>query len=529
MKASLLIISTLIFNVFSINKIYYYDKCDPSYKSFMDAKKSVGINGMTVFHIKSIAKLNGVQKEDFIYVQNYYPFNLYFDPEVNDYLLNLLKKGKLISYIDNYLPIEEIKRNFENTDDFYQDKNILTIMCSYFLEKSDMKTPFIAAVLGILDYTKNFGKLQYYSEESEFVGKIVSEITLKDLKELNASNYKIGCLEWKGEDAKKLLELYLEVGKQSNKLNMEQIALAEAKMIVNDLLTNEKRKRQYEAWNDIIEWKDEKYYGHSAEPYAKFFVDLNSCWFRCPNSKTIDKIYKIITKPLDNSEQKKKIIELKEKVFKMTKDLFGVEISYTQELEVGKIYLPYGEISIKILHDIKYEKKGFINYIIENNKIKSIDFSSNVDMIDTILNKIKDALKGKFQIISLNTLNKKMEQSINNANIYINYIFPSTLEYIVHFSSKLDKNIEQDSVVIYTITLKQKKLCEEVVQNLVKENVFAEALSNAYVFIQEGLEKVLESLKANFSKEYSFINLSLILIGLGVAIATGGAVVPIPI
>ena len=88
MKASLLIISTLIFNVFSINKIYYYDKCDPSYTSFMDAKKSVGINGMTVFHIKSIAKLNGVQKEDFIYVQNYYPFNLYFDPEVNDYLLN---------------------------------------------------------------------------------------------------------------------------------------------------------------------------------------------------------------------------------------------------------------------------------------------------------------------------------------------------------------------------------------------------------------------------------------------------------
>ena len=59
--------------------------------------------------------------------------------------------------------------------------------------------------------------------------------------------------------------------------------------------------------------------------------------------------------------------------------------------------------------------------------------------------------------------------------------------------------------------------------------MFAEALSNAYVFIQEGLEKVLEFLKANFFNEYSLINLSLILIGLGVAIATGGAVVPIPI
>ena len=49
-------------------------------------------------------------------------------------------------------------------------------MCSYFLEKSDMKTPFIAAVLGILDYTKNFGKLQYYSEESEFVGRLSQKL-----------------------------------------------------------------------------------------------------------------------------------------------------------------------------------------------------------------------------------------------------------------------------------------------------------------------------------------------------------------
>ena len=61
-----------------------------------------------------------------------FPFDKYLCPEIDKYLLNLLKQGKLISYIDKYLPIEEIKRNFENTDDFYQNKNILTISVNIF-------------------------------------------------------------------------------------------------------------------------------------------------------------------------------------------------------------------------------------------------------------------------------------------------------------------------------------------------------------------------------------------------------------
>ena len=527
MKVSLLFIFISIFNVFSITRIYYYDKCDPSYISFMDAKKSVGIIEWTFLHLNSIAKLNSVQKENVICIKDKFPFNQYLCPEVDKFLLNLLKKGKLISYIDKYLPIEEINRNFENTDDFYQNKNILATMSSYFLKNSKMKTPFIAAILGILDYTQNFGKLQNYGQYSEFGGKIVTQISIKDLKELNTSYYKIGCLEWEGEDAKKLLGLYLEASKKDNKLNMEQVALAEAKMIVDDLLTNEKRKREYERWNDIIEWKHERYHDHPAKFYALDFLGLSrSCRVRCPDQNTIDKIYKIITESSDYSEKKKKIIEFKEKVYKMTNDLFGAKITFSEELVAEKIYLPYAEISLKLLHNIKFEKKGIINYIIENNEIKSIDFSFNIDIIDSILNKLKDALKGKFQLISLRTLYKKMEQSINSAYIYLNYIFPSTIELIIKFSSKVDIDTEQDSVVIYTITLKQQNLCAEVVPNLSYENVLKEALSKAYIFIQEGYEKVLEFLKSNYFKEYSLINLLLILIGLGIAGVTGGSVVP---
>ena len=525
MKVSLLFTSILIFNVFSITRIYYYDKCDPSYTSFMDAKKSVGIIEWTALHLNSIAKLNSVQQENIMCVKEKFPFDKYLCPEVDKYLLNLLKKGKLISYIDKYLPIEEIKRNFKNTDDFYQNKNILATMCSYFLKNSNMKTPFIAAILGILDYTKNFGKLQYHGEDSKFYENIVTQISLKDLKELKASDCRIGCLEWKGEDAKKLLEFYLEEGKGSSKLNMEQVALAEAKMIVNDFLTNEKRKNEYNQWNDIIEWKHERYHDHPAKFYALYFLGLySSCRVRCPDSNTIDKIYKIITTPSEYSEQKKKIIEFKEKVYKLTDDLFGVKITYLEELAVEKIYLPYGEISIQLFYDIKFEKKGIINYNIENHEIKSIDFSFNNEMMDKILNQIEEALKGKFKIVSLNDLNKKMQRSIANADVCLNYIFPSTIEFVIKFSSKFDINFEHDSVVIYTITLKERNLCREVVQNLVHENVFSEAFSKAYIFIQEGFEKVLEFLKDNFFNEYSLINLLLILIGLAIAGVPVGAV-----
>ena len=180
-------------------------------------------------------------------------------------------------------------------------------------------------------------------------------------------------------------------------------------MIVNDFLTNEKRKNEYNRWNDIIEFKHERYHDHPAKFYALYFLGLySSCRVRCPDSNTIDKIYKIITTPSEYSEQKKKIIEFKEKVYKLTDDLFGVKITYSEELAVEKIYLPYGEISIQLFYDIKFEKKGIINYNIENHEIKSIDFNYNNDMMDKILNQIEEALKGKFQIVSLNDLNKKM-------------------------------------------------------------------------------------------------------------------------
>lgn len=161
MKISFIFIFSLIFNTFSETKIYYYDKCDSSYTSFIDAIKSVGVTLTKLSTLYYIAKLNSIEKEDFYYVRDYYPFKAHFDQDVNDYLLNLLKAGKLISYIDNYLPIEEIKKNFKNENDFYGTKDALMTICEYLLENSYMKAPFIAGLLAIIDHTKKFGKLEY--------------------------------------------------------------------------------------------------------------------------------------------------------------------------------------------------------------------------------------------------------------------------------------------------------------------------------------------------------------------------------
>ena len=523
MKISLIFIFSLIFNTFSETKIYYYDKCDSSYTSFIDAIKSVGVTltySSTLYHI---AKLNSIEKENFYYVIDYYPFKAHFDQEVNDYLLKLLKAGKLISYIDNYLPIEEIKKNFKNEDDFYGTKDALMTICEYLLENSYMKAPFIAALLAIIDYTQKFGKLEYYKENPISI----TEISLNELNNSNKYIYKLGCFEWEGEDAKKLVELYLEESQGKDKIEMKQIILAEAKMIVNYLLTNDGAKYDYDYWNDIVEKKNDKY-TESVYYSAKIFAQANiytscDCW--CPKSGVIDKIYKIMTES-NHSEERKKTVELKERVFQLTKDLFGYEINFTGEME-GEIVAPYGKISIKIFEKIKFEKKGYIKYIIENNELKKIDFNTNIDIIDNIISKIKDALNGKIQLLSLNEINKKMEKSISNANIYVNYIFPFTLEYAVIFTSKLDGYSEGETGVIYTITYNKNKLLEEVLKNLWKENIFSDLFAKALDFLTDGYEKLLDFLREN-ADAFSLINILMIIISLGLAFVTGGAT-PLPI
>lgn len=74
-------------------------------------------------------------------------------------------------------------------------------------------------------------------------------------KELNVEKCKIGCLNWKEEKAKKLMNLYLEESNGNDEITIEQVILAESKMIANELKTSS----TYEDWNNRTEYKNWRY------------------------------------------------------------------------------------------------------------------------------------------------------------------------------------------------------------------------------------------------------------------------------
>ena len=104
----ILLLFILFLSAFSKNKIYFYKKCDSSYTSLTKALESIGVYPCLKY-VLQIAKLNSIDYPDTI--DNNYNFG---DPILDEYLLNLLKNGELISYIDNFISIGQIKENFNN-------------------------------------------------------------------------------------------------------------------------------------------------------------------------------------------------------------------------------------------------------------------------------------------------------------------------------------------------------------------------------------------------------------------------------
>ena len=127
MKAVILFIMFL--SVFCKTRLYFFKKCDSSYTSFKDALNSIGVRPCLEYVLK-IAKYNSVNYPD--KMDSNYNFG---DPVLDEYLLNLLKNGKLISYIDNYLSLSQIKENLDNDSEFSETKNSLLIFYDYFIKK----------------------------------------------------------------------------------------------------------------------------------------------------------------------------------------------------------------------------------------------------------------------------------------------------------------------------------------------------------------------------------------------------------
>lgn len=155
----ILLLFILFLSAFSKNKIYFYKKCDSSYTSLTKALESIGVYPCLKY-VLQIAKLNSIDYPDTI--DNNYNFG---DPILDEYLLNLLKNVELISYIDNFISIGQIKENFNNYVEFSETKNALIIMSEYFIEKTDIKSPFMTALLALINYSNNFGIIYIIQEK----------------------------------------------------------------------------------------------------------------------------------------------------------------------------------------------------------------------------------------------------------------------------------------------------------------------------------------------------------------------------
>ena len=156
------------------------------------------------------------------------------------------------------------------------------------------------------------------------------------------------------------------------------------------------------------------------------------------------------------------IYQLKEKVKKLTNDLFGIEVIFTNDY-IANIILPNGILEIKLFYNIKFEKIGYIKYTIENNKLIKQEFSVNNVEMEKLVDRVKEMFDGKIQIFSLKELNEKMEKVIKNGNIYMNYDYlTNSLEYTFIFTDKLGENFEYNEGVTYKFSFNNIHLDEEI-------------------------------------------------------------------
>ena len=510
------ILSIMFLSVFCKTKLYFFEKCDSSYTSFKNALNSIGVLPCLKYVLK-IAKYNSVNYPD----KMDYNYN-FGDPVLDEYLLNLLKNGKLISYIDSYLSLSQIKENFNNESEFSETKNSLLIFYEYFIKKTDIKSPFIAGLLTVIHHYNNFGKINFFSGESKSIMDIPKEEWTK------LSNIKtLGCLNWKDEKINNLINLYLEESKGNDKITMNQIILAETKMIVNQL----EKSSFYDMWNTKIEFKDKDSCEPSPKSYVIFFTrvtDLSSYAF----DNTYKKIFKIMTEINEKTENSKGslIYKLQERVKELTKNLFGFQITFTDDY-TAYIILPNGKLEIKLFTNIKIEKEGFIKYIIENNKIIKKEFSSANNNIDKLIDRIVESLKGKMKIFSFNEFNSKIEKLIKNGNIYMGYDFlTNSLEYTFIFTDKIADNIQYNEGVTYKFTFNkfglddQKVIMKEVVSTI--ESVAGQIISYYFKQYMEQLGSFFQVLKENIFNIFTLTNISFIIIRIIIWAASGCIVVP---
>jgi len=232
----------------------YYPACDNSYKSLIDALKSIGVDS-SAENRKIIASLNDIPNYTRTEAQNLE-------------LLNKLKQGKLIkskatsSTSSTSSTSNEMIKKLEQSSKYSSKITTLSIIGTLLFE-NNYPTSFIAGVLGNIyhegkigffessayknldrkpQYLKYMDELYQYAEK--YSGKIVTEVSMNKLDEVmnklkadkwEKGKFGLGCIQWTGERTYTLFKLYKQECGGADSININQAITAEGKMVMNEL------------------------------------------------------------------------------------------------------------------------------------------------------------------------------------------------------------------------------------------------------------------------------------------------------
>jgi hypothetical protein len=176
------------------------------------------------------------------------------------------------------------------------------------------------------------------------------------LKEFSfkTSNSKIGCLSWESQKADDLVELYLNETNGNEKIEMEYVVIAETKMIIKELIL--KKESLYYDWSNRTECRNMLYFNGSAEAFAYVYTSNYDRKYK----EISQTIFKIMTESENDSQEKYELSEMKKRVEKLTKDLFGFEIIFTNDYE-GTILFPNGKLTFTIFNNLKIGPNLLLN------------------------------------------------------------------------------------------------------------------------------------------------------------------------
>lgn len=292
----------------------YYPACDKSYKSLIDALKSIGVDS-SAENRKIIASLNDIPNYTRTEAQNLE-------------LLNKLKQGKLIkskatsSTSSTSSTSNEMIKKLEQSSKYSSKITTLSIIGTLLFE-NNYPTSFIAGVLGNIYHEGKIGffessayknldrKPQYlkymdelYKYAEKYSGKIITEVSMNELNDVmnklkadkwQKGKFGLGCIQWTGERTYTLFKLYQQECNNEDKININQAISAEGKMVMNELKGN--YQFVYKNWDNENPDKNSKNAAYNAGSILclKYEVPFQKEEQAKIRAKTSEDIYNIMT------------------------------------------------------------------------------------------------------------------------------------------------------------------------------------------------------------------------------------------